>query len=99
MSAGGKVLGFGTRAIHAGQSPDPVTGAVMTPIYMTSTYAQEGPGAGRYNGAAPISRCPHSLTGPSELQGSSVGDRRRWRLPMIVRPHTWTMNGRQYRCP
>jgi cystathionine gamma-lyase len=37
--------GFGTLAIHAGQSPDPVTGAVMTPIYYTSTYAQEGPGA------------------------------------------------------
>ncbi|HEY1816701.1 MAG TPA: cystathionine gamma-synthase [Kofleriaceae bacterium] len=36
--------GFGTRAIHAGQSPDPVTGAVMTPIYMTSTYAQTAPG-------------------------------------------------------
>ena len=37
-------LGFGTRAIHAGQKPDPVTGAVMTPIYYTSTYAQEAPG-------------------------------------------------------
>jgi cystathionine gamma-lyase len=37
-------LGFGTRAIHAGQSPDPTTGAVMTPVYYTSTYAQEGPG-------------------------------------------------------
>jgi cystathionine gamma-lyase len=37
-------LGFGTRAIHAGQSPDPTTGAVMTPVYFTSTYAQEGPG-------------------------------------------------------
>jgi cystathionine gamma-lyase len=36
--------GFGTRAIHAGQSPDPTTGAVMTPIYYTSTYAQEAPG-------------------------------------------------------
>ncbi len=36
--------GFGTRAIHAGQSPDPVTGAVMTPIYLTSTYAQQAPG-------------------------------------------------------
>ncbi len=36
--------GFGTRAIHAGQEPDPVTGAVMTPIYLTSTYAQESPG-------------------------------------------------------
>jgi cystathionine gamma-lyase len=36
--------GFGTRAIHAGQSPDPTTGAVMTPVYFSSTYAQEGPG-------------------------------------------------------
>jgi len=37
-------LGFGTRAIHAGQRPDPVTGAVMTPVYYTSTYAQSAPG-------------------------------------------------------
>ena len=37
-------LGFGTRAIHAGQAPDPTTGAVMTPIYYTSTYAQSAPG-------------------------------------------------------
>jgi cystathionine gamma-lyase len=36
--------GFGTRAIHAGQDHDPVTGAVMTPIYYTSTYAQTAPG-------------------------------------------------------
>jgi len=36
--------GFATRAIHAGQEPDPVTGAVMTPIYYTSTYAQSAPG-------------------------------------------------------
>jgi cystathionine gamma-lyase len=35
---------FSTRAIHAGQSPDPSTGAVMQPIYATSTYAQESPG-------------------------------------------------------
>lgn len=38
------VLGLGTRAIHAGQSPDPTTGAIMTPIYATSTYVQESPG-------------------------------------------------------
>jgi len=35
---------FATRAIHAGQPPDPQTGAVITPIYATSTYAQESPG-------------------------------------------------------
>ena len=37
-------IGFGTKAIHAGQEPDPTTGAIMTPIYQTSTYWQESPG-------------------------------------------------------
>ncbi|WP_184417042.1 PLP-dependent aspartate aminotransferase family protein [Rhodanobacter sp. MP7CTX1] len=37
-------LGMGTLAIHAGQQPDPTTGAIMTPIYATSTYVQESPG-------------------------------------------------------
>jgi cystathionine gamma-lyase len=37
-------LGLGTRAIHAGQQPDPSTGAIMTPIYATSTYVQSSPG-------------------------------------------------------
>jgi cystathionine gamma-lyase len=36
--------GFATRAIHAGQRPDPTTGAIMTPIYATSTYVQDSPG-------------------------------------------------------
>jgi cystathionine beta-lyase/cystathionine gamma-synthase len=36
--------GFGTKAIHAGQSPDPTTGAIMTPVFQTSTYVQEAPG-------------------------------------------------------
>jgi cystathionine gamma-lyase len=39
-----KNLGFTTRAIHAGQQPDPTTGAIMTPVYMSSTYVQESPG-------------------------------------------------------
>ncbi|WP_395769347.1 cystathionine gamma-synthase [Arenimonas sp.] len=39
-----KIHGIGTKAIHAGQSPDPSTGAVMVPIYATSTYAQASPG-------------------------------------------------------
>ncbi|MFO1372701.1 MAG: PLP-dependent aspartate aminotransferase family protein [Candidatus Competibacteraceae bacterium] len=37
-------LGFATRAIHTGQPPDPATGAVVTPIYATSTYVQSSPG-------------------------------------------------------
>ncbi|HEX4405724.1 MAG TPA: cystathionine gamma-synthase [Polyangia bacterium] len=41
----GRAVRFETLAIHAGQSPEPRTGAVMTPIFLTSTYAQEGPGA------------------------------------------------------
>jgi cystathionine beta-lyase/cystathionine gamma-synthase len=40
-------MGFATDAIHAGVRPDPTTGAVMTPIYQTSTYAYEGLGRGR----------------------------------------------------
>jgi cystathionine beta-lyase/cystathionine gamma-synthase len=36
--------GFGTRAIHAGQRPEPYAGAIMTPVYLTSTYVQEGLG-------------------------------------------------------
>lgn len=39
-----KSSGFGTRAIHGGQTPDPATGAIMTPIYATSTYVQQSPG-------------------------------------------------------
>jgi hypothetical protein len=35
---------FATKAIHAGQEPDPTTGAIMTPIYQTSTYWQKSPG-------------------------------------------------------
>lgn len=35
--------GFGTLAIHAGQEPDPTTGAIMTPVYLTSTYVQAAP--------------------------------------------------------
>ena len=39
-----KQHGLGTRAIHAGQQPDPSTGAIMTPIYASSTYVQRSPG-------------------------------------------------------
>jgi cystathionine gamma-lyase len=43
-SAESPAVGLGTLAIHAGQQPDPSTGAIMTPIYATSTYVQESPG-------------------------------------------------------
>jgi cystathionine gamma-lyase len=44
MSDPTKRSGFATRVIHAGQSPDPTTGAIMPPIYATSTYVQQSPG-------------------------------------------------------
>ena len=44
MNKPGQPLDFATRAIHAGQTPDPSTGAIMTPIYATSTYVQQSPG-------------------------------------------------------
>jgi len=44
MSFDKKEFGFETRAIHAGQEPDPSTGAIMTPVYLTSTYVQQSPG-------------------------------------------------------
>jgi cystathionine gamma-lyase/cystathionine beta-lyase len=43
---------FGTKAIHAGLEPDPTTGAIMTPIYQTSTYVQESPGINKGYGYA-----------------------------------------------
>ncbi len=39
-----KQMGFATKAVHAGQSPEPITGAVMQPVFFTSTYAQSSPG-------------------------------------------------------
>lgn len=44
MSKPSQPFDFATRAIHAGQTPDPSTGAIMTPIYATSTYVQQSPG-------------------------------------------------------
>lgn len=44
MKDGSRRLAFATRTIHAGQEHDPATGAVMPPIYLTSTYAQSSPG-------------------------------------------------------
>lgn len=43
---------FGTKAIHAGADPDPSTGAIMTPIFQTSTYVQEAPGKNKGYGYA-----------------------------------------------
>ncbi|HOB61666.1 MAG TPA: PLP-dependent aspartate aminotransferase family protein [Candidatus Competibacteraceae bacterium] len=44
MSDASRPLSFATRAVHAGQQPDPATGAIVTPIYATSTFVQSSPG-------------------------------------------------------
>src|SRR3984885_3280967 len=46
-SSGQSRAAFATRTIHAGQAPDPSTGAIMPPIYATSTYVQSSPGVHR----------------------------------------------------
>ncbi len=50
--------GFATRAIHAGQEPDPATGATIVPIYQTSTYTQEAPGQKRATSTAGAATLP-----------------------------------------
>ena len=67
--------GFSTRCVHAGQAPDPTTGAVMMPIYATSTFAQESPGVHKgYEYAR--SQNPTRMAferGIADLEGGSQG--------------------------
>ena len=67
--------GFDTRAIHAGQDPDPTTGAIMTPIYTSSTYVQESPGVHKgYDYSRSINPTRKALeTCVADLEGSSYG--------------------------
>jgi len=67
--------GFATRAIHAGQSPDPSTGAVMPPIYATSTYVQESPGVHKgyeYSRSQNPTRLAYERC-IADLEGGTVG--------------------------
>ena len=71
MSSDDNELAFGTRVIHAGQSPDPSTGAIMPPIYATSTFVQQSPGVDsnrRRNIFCSPNRGTHSL--PPETKSS-----------------------------
>ena len=67
--------GFDTRAIHAGQEPDPTTGAIMTPIYTSSTYVQESPGVHKgYDYSRSINPTRKALeVCIADLEGSSFG--------------------------
>ena len=67
--------GFDTRAIHAGQEPDPTTGAIMTPIYTSSTYVQESPGVHKgYDYSRSINPTRKALEACiADLEGSSYG--------------------------
>src|SRR5438477_387135 len=66
---------FATRAIHAGQEPDPSTGAVMTPIYATSTYVQESSGKHKgYDFSRSINSTRHAYAkGAADLESGSRG--------------------------
>jgi cystathionine beta-lyase/cystathionine gamma-synthase len=79
---------LGTRAIHAGQSPDPSTGAIMTPIYATSTYVQQSPGvpqvvvtAGATRG---LERYRRFLTGKNPLAARRAAEAIKRQLVALV---------------
>ena len=67
--------GFATRAVHAGQAPDPTTGAVMTPIYLSSTFAMEAVGQHKgyiYSRVANPTRTPYEAC-VADLEGGTKG--------------------------
>ncbi len=87
-----KNLDFATRCVHAGQEPDPTTGAVMMPIYATSTFVQQSPGVNKgYDYARTknptrmaFERCVADLEGGRAafaFASGLVGDRDHARLP------------------
>ena len=67
--------GFETRAIHVGQEPDPTTGAIMTPIYTSSTYVQESPGVHKgYDYSRSVNPTRKALESCiADLEGSNYG--------------------------
>ena len=75
MSKKNNKQGFETRAIHAGQEPDPTTGAIMTPIYTSSTYVQDSPGVHKgYDYSRSINPTRKALEACiADLEGSSHG--------------------------
>ena len=75
MSKKNNKQGFETGAIHAGQEPDPTTGAIMTPIYTSSTYVQDSPGVHKgYDYSRSINPTRKALEACiADLEGSSHG--------------------------
>ena len=75
MSTQKNKQGFETRAIHAGQEPDPTTGAIMTPIYTSSTYVQESPGVHKgYDYSRSVNPTRKALEACiADLEGSNFG--------------------------
>ena len=91
--------GFSTRAIHAGQDPDPQTGAVVVPIYQTSTYAQSG--VGQHKGyeysrtgnptRAALERCIASLEGGRHGLAFASGMAAESAIMQLLRPGDHTI--------
>ena len=80
--------GFETLAIHAGQEPDATTGAVITPLYLTSTFAQDGVGGLRggyeYSRSANPTRTALETCLRRPRRGGAGGSR----SPVVSRPRT-----------
>ena len=75
MKGNKNTQGFETKAIHAGQEPDPTTGAIMTPISVSSTYVQESPGVHKgYDYSRSINPTRKALEACiAELEGGLAG--------------------------
>src|SRR5215210_8871976 len=70
--------GFSTRAIHAGQEPDPTTGAVITPLHLSSTFAQDGVGGLRAGGYEYARSANPTRTALQECLAALEGGRHAW---------------------
>src|SRR5262244_3865072 len=75
MRVSSTAMRFDTLAIHAGQQPDPTTGAIMTPVYLTATYVQAGPGEHKgYEYSRTQNPTRHALEGClAALEGAQYG--------------------------
>ena len=70
--------GFSTRAIHAGYSPDPLTGAVNVPIYASSTFAQDGVGGLRGGYAVTVVADAHTCKDRPHVSGEALVAHLNW---------------------
>ncbi len=84
-------MDFETRAIHVGQEPDPATGAIITPIYQTSTFVQDAVGEHKGYDYARVANPTRTALADGAREPRGGGARRRLQLRASARrPHSCT---------